>query len=213
MAELYNPDIHHPKYEKPAIVRDSREFWLKPPVQQAVFDTRNKTGVVLVVWNTKKETWDLSEDLKKRFIEQLKKQTKNQDILKAIKEWTLVVKNIPWKDKIALSLNWTNLDYIYNNNWTEYFDFKWRRDDLTRYSAFLGFSHWNFTEVTKWNWKYKIVVNGKELEVFSEESILEYYNWWKFMEKMINRMKYIQDNWESIENEKGKWKSWKELGL
>ena len=162
-------------YQKPAIKKTAESLWLaekpliSPEIWKVVIDTKTWVATIFLNWKTKEKTDKLNDTLKKDFIETLKQKTKNKDILDAIKNETLQIFNIPWKDKFAISLNGANLDYIFNKDWTEYFDYKWRRDDPIRYSAFRWIT-W-IEEKVIW-WINYIVVDWKNYKVFTPE----YYN-------------------------------------
>jgi hypothetical protein len=166
--------------------------------REIVYDAKKNVFSILELSETKRETDILREDFEQEFIKKLKEKTANQYILDAIEKWTFKVLEIPWKEKMALSLNWNNIDYIFNLDWTEFFDFKWRRDNPAKYSMFLGLSHWNFIEIEKWNWVYKLVTNWNELEPLSKKSITEYHKWSIYMNKTIKTLEWVYDNWDNL---------------
>ncbi len=200
------PDSYQNHIDRPAIIRTAENLWVWPQMWKVVYDTKNWVATIFVKWEAKKEASELSEDLKKWFIEKLKKQTKNQDILDAIKNWTLEIyktpsikwkelsfdvnwyaknKETPWVIRFAISLKWDNVDYIYNTDWTEYFDYKWRRDDPIRYSAFRWFT---WIEEKNINGVNYIIKDWKQYKVFSKE----YY------EVLLNEIWRISEFWKIL---------------
>lgn len=76
-------------------------------------------AIIFIKWEIKKETGELNETFKKEFIQKLKKlpDYNGSKVQEAIEKWTLKIFNISWKDNFAISLNGTNLDYIFNKDW------------------------------------------------------------------------------------------------
>lgn len=190
---------------------------LSQKIWGVVFDMNKNLITILespeVKQNPKREINELNNEIQEKHSDSLSKIQDNEHIKTAIENWTIKVFETPSSEVLAISV-WSNLDYLYYKDWTLLFSFKWKRDDpALSYPAFLWFSSRHFSEVDKWNWIYKIVVNWQELDPFSEDSINEYYKWWKFMEKMIKRMQYMHDNWDTIQKEEWEWKTWEDVWL
>jgi hypothetical protein len=115
------------------------------------------------------------------------------ELKKEIESNSIKVFDIPWRDMIALSLNGDNVDYIYNLDWSEYFDFKWRRDNPVRYGAFMWATG---IEEKIIDWENYIIVNGKEYKVFTKdyydiliETLDEFFEFWRFFKEVADEMK------------------------
>jgi len=140
-------------------------------------------------------SWELIWEKKEQFIQQLNK-SKNQDIQNSIESWTIKNFEIPWSEKVAISLNWNNIDYIYNLDWTEYFDFQWRRNDYMRYGIFKTTlqKKW-FEEKEEW-WKYFLYRNNKQISNFSEEYLTWYLETADFTKEIGQTLSDIADQME-----------------
>lgn len=204
-----SPELYHQVNHNETPSHYERRLDSFPAVSEktwkVIIDTENNVATILVSGETKKETNELNEDLKQSFIKKLKETTTNEDIKDAIEKQTLKVVEIPWKEKIAISLNWNNIDYIYSLNWTEYFDFKWRRDDMIRYSAYRWVIKRYYVENNE-NWTYYLSKWDKKLNSFSKEWLNEYL----WIAEHINWLnEWLEEVWEMdwnkvIEEEKNK---------
>ena len=117
------PDNYQNNIDKPAIIKSAESLWVWPKTWKVIIDTKTWIATILIKWETQKETKELNETLKKQFIEKLKL-IKNQEIKTAIENWTLKAIEIPWRERVAISLNWTNIDYILDINWEVIFNLK-----------------------------------------------------------------------------------------
>jgi len=175
MVEIINHnswnDIQN--YERPpAIIKTAESLWISPKTWNLVFDTKNWVATILIKGETKKETNELNENFKKEFIEVLKNKTKNQNILDSIEKWTLKIFNIPWKDKFAISLNGINVDYVFNKDWTQYFELFNRRQNNIKYAVFQWILKDLWLEEVLTNWIYILKKDWKKLNNFSNEYLL-----------------------------------------
>jgi len=137
--------------------------------------------------NTKQQKEALSEDFKQKFIKKLKEKTDNKLILEAIEKWTLKVFKTPLKkwykldfddkwyakqvetpsiQRFTISLQWDNLDFILNVDWSIYFNFTSKRENLNKKAAFNWFT---WIEEKNINWVNYIIKDWKKYEVFTKE--------------------------------------------
>jgi len=116
----------------------------------------------------------------------------HDSLRQAIEKQTMQLFDIPWENKIAISVYGNNLDFLYNSDWTEYFDFLWRRSDKIKYSAFMWIM---WIEETSVNWDLYIIAEGQEYKVLTEEyfkvmleKVQEFNEIWKFLYKVFLEM-------------------------
>lgn len=81
-------------------------------------------------------------------------------------------------ENCCFPLDSKNVDFIFNEDWTEYFDLKWRREDKDRYASFKGLT-W-IEEITEKNKSY-IVYEWNRYEVFSKD----------YFALLLRRIKFI----------------------
>ena len=163
-------------------------------IKGVIIDVKDKNITIITnpekyseLQNTKQQTDALSEDFKQEFIEKLKEKTDNKLILEAIEKWTLKVFETPlikwyklvfddkWYAKqvetpsiqrFTVSLQWDNLDFILNVDWSIYFNFTSKRENLNKKAAFNWFT---WIEEKNINWVNYIIKDWKEYEVFTKE--------------------------------------------
>ena len=179
MVEIINhnswTDIQN--YERPpAIIKTAESLWVSPKTWNLVFDTRNWVATILIKWETKKETGELNESLKKEFIQKLKQlpDYKWSKVQEAIEKWTIEIKKIPNRDIYAVYENkaW-NLVYLTELDWSRYtnIDYFRTREMLEDFfqAWYLRKWYWKIELDTKtWLWKlYK--KDWKEVPIFSDE--------------------------------------------
>lgn len=153
---------------------------------------------------------ELKELYKQKISETLSKIKDNKQIESAIETWTIKTFEIPWSEKIAISLNWNNIDYIYNLDWTEYFDFQWRRNDYMRYGIFKTTLQKKWFEEKEVWWKYFLYRNNKHISNFSEEYLTWYLETADFTKEIGQTLSDIatemerenKTSWELIWEEK-----------
>lgn len=178
-----------------------------PKIGNVIIDINNLVAKIIVPAEARQQSKELKKEIdysnkEITFLKKLYSTTNNSEIKLSIEHKTIKIYEIEWTDKIAISLDSKNVDYIFNNDWNLFFSFKWKRDDKKlAYPAFLGFSSWDFSEVDKWNGIYKIIINWNEVSPLSKEWINEYYKWAKFMDVNIKKLEFIRDNWDEIDKE------------
>ena len=157
-----------------AIIKTAESLWVSPKTWNLVFDTRNWVATILIKWETKKETGELNESLKKEFIQKLKQlpDYKWSKVQEAIEKWTIKVFIIPWKEKFAISLNWINIDYIFNKDWKQYFELINRRNNNIKYAIFQWILKDLWLEEVLVNWVYTLKKGWKKIDNFSNEHLL-----------------------------------------
>jgi len=170
------------------------------PVGTLVVETWGRIDYVLTAWGLIDERKELKEEinLEVKQKEILRKIYQNlwentPELKQSIESQTIKIFDVPWRDLVALSIDGKNVDYIYDRNWKEYFDFKWRRDDEMRYAAFK-WATW--IEEIIINWENYIIVDDKEYKVFTNEyfevltkKIEEFNEFWGFLKDVVSEMK------------------------
>lgn len=168
------PD-NYQNHEKPAIIKTAESLWVWPQTWKAIFDTKRWVGAILVAGETKKETGELNEVLKKEFIEKLKKLPDYQGskVQEAIEKWTIEIKKIPNRNWYAIyeSKTW-NLVYITRIDWSQYENVdKFRNKDLFWAMIIWWFvRQWLKIELDKQTWLWRLYKKDwKEVPIFSDE--------------------------------------------
>jgi hypothetical protein len=127
-----------------------------------------------ISWETKKETNELNEQLKKELIEKFKKLPDYEwsKVQEAIEKWTIEIKKIPWRDWYAIyeSKVW-NLVYIVKLDWTRYTNIDYFRD-RPWYEDWLKWWYlrqwYSKIELKDWLWKL-YNKEWKEIPIFSDK--------------------------------------------
>lgn len=123
--------------------------------------------------------------LKKDFINKLKETTSIQNIKEAIDKETIKVIQIYWKDKLALSLKWNDLDYIFDLDWKMFFNLsKFKNTEMVwdMININLKDKYW----ITIQNWDYTL--NWKKINIDNPillKWILEWVNIVLNLEKLL----------------------------
>jgi hypothetical protein len=132
------------------------------------------------------------------------------ELKKAIETQTVKIFEIPWKDLVALSLNWTNIDFLYHKDWEIWRDFYSKRQDIETYFDVITLSYikedlfidWELISlvsfIKKWGKKVpewtKVVIVSKEWEVlnpFSEEGLNKYVEWNEYLNNLSKTLEEI----------------------
>ena len=150
----------------------SKEIW------GVVIEVKNWVAKVLkkweISWETKKETSELNEQLKKELIEKFKLLPDYEwsKVQEAIEKWTIEIKKIPWRDWYAIyeskiwnlvylvrldSTRYLNVDYFRTKPWYE----DWLKTWYLR--------EW-YSKILYENWLWKLYdKKWKEIPMFSDE--------------------------------------------
>jgi len=110
----------------------------------------------------------------------------------AIEKQTMQLFDIPWKEEIAISVDWNNVDFIYKSDWEKYFDFMDRRMDVMRYSAYKWVISDTYKE-TESNWKYTLFKDWVEIETFSDKWLNSYFEISTHINWLVN---WLEEVWE-----------------
>jgi len=203
MADIIStsPDFNHYEASKPKIEAISTvPENLDNKTKNILIDTKNKTAVILVSAESRKQSKELKKEVEYSnkeitFLKKFYSTTNNDEIKSSIEHKTIKIYEIEWTDKIAISLDWKNVDYIYNSDWTEYFDLKWRREDDTRKKIF---------EKITWLEEVSInyILNIKETEnIYPPFS----YKYFEVLLKWIKKINLLNDSlqeaWELMKKE------------
>lgn len=132
------------------------------------------------------------------------------ELKKAIETQTVKIFEIPWKDLVALSLNWTNIDFLYHKDGEIGRDFYSKRQDIETYFNVITLSDiteelfidweliWVVDFIKKWGkevpeWTKIVIVSEdwKPLNPFSEEGLNKYVEWWEYMDYIADELKWI----------------------
>lgn len=186
MADIIStsPDFNHYEASKPKIeVVSTVPENLDNKTKNILINTSKNVATILVSVDAKSQTNELKKEIEysnseKTLLKKIYTNSNNDEIKSSIEHKTIKIYEIEWTDKIAISLDWKNVDYIYNSNWTEYFDLKWIRINTNRYSSFKWLSWINEFEE---NNKIYINYEWKKYNVFSKE----YFN------ILLDRIKFI----------------------
>lgn len=145
--------------------------------------------------------WEEKEQLYNKTSEILSKIKDNKDILSAIENWTIKTFEIPWSEKIAISLNWNNIDYVYNLDWTEYFDFQWRRSNWVRYSAYKWIMPDDYKE--NWeNWIFYLMKWNVKIDPFSQDWLSSYLSIAEYMKGLVSWLNKVwKMDWDQVTKE------------
>lgn len=200
MVEIINhnswTDIQN--YERPpAIIKTAESLWISPKTWNLVFDTRNWVATILIKWETKKETGELNESLKKEFIQKLKQlpDYKWSKVQEAIEKWTIEIKKIPNRNWYAIyeSKTWnlvyltkldgatyTNVDYFRQKEYYEDWLIAW----------YIRQWYWKI-ELNQKTWLWELYKkNWEKIHIFSDEYATATLN-------AINTMWEIDDFFEN----------------
>lgn len=134
---------------------------------------------------------------KKAFLQKLYLSLKDTQPLlkKAIENQTIQLFDIPERNLFALSLDWKNVDFLYEKSGKEYFDFYWSRSDIMRYSALMGISEEKFPEKQD-NWTFYLILEWKKIPNFSDTSLKEYSKWADYFKKITIKIRSVEKaNW------------------
>ena len=116
----------------------------------------------------------------------------NPELKKSIETQSVKIFEVPNRDLVALSIDWKNVDYLYDLEWKEYFDFRWRRNDEMRYAAYKWLLA-DWINEKEQNWIYYIEKNNKKLNSFSEEWLIEYSD---IAQHLINVTNWLEEVWK-----------------
>lgn len=209
------PDHDHSQIQPPAEVRSAESLgvltWPEIDSKNPVFILRKKVsssvgGIIhvadkgIVTKATAEKTGELRiEQEKREFLAKLIPTLKADSLIRqAIEKKTLQIHEVPGRNLYALSLDGRDVDMIFEKSGKEYFDFYWRRADMMRYAAFQGLSNDKFKEKVEWG-RYKIIKEGKTLDPFSSESLIEYERWANHINILIRKMEEIQNRWDEMD--------------
>lgn len=201
MVEIINhnswTDIQN--YERPpAIIKTAESLWVSPKTWNLVFDTRNWVATILIKGETKKETVELNESLKKEFIQKLKQLPNYQwsKVQEAIEKWTIEIKKIPNRDIYAIyeSKTW-NLIYLTLLNGEQYNNVHHFRDKDLLWDMIYW---WFIKQWYKWikldtkTWLRRLYKeNWKEVPIFSDE----------YATATLNAINYLRQSVRDFEEE------------
>ncbi len=159
-----------------AYVKTAESLWVCKETWKVVYDTKNCIATIFIKWKTKTETFQLSEDFRKAFIQKLKQLPDYNwsKVQEAIEKWTIEIKKIPNRKWYAIyeSKTW-NLVYITRLDGATYTNIdKYRtREMLSDFfeAWYLRKWYWKIELDPKtWLWKlYK--KDWKEVPIFSDE--------------------------------------------
>lgn len=201
MVEIINhnswTDIQN--YERPpAIIKTAESLWVSPKTWNLVFDTRNWVATILIKGETKKETVELNESLKKEFIQKLKQLPNYQwsKVQEAIEKWTIEIKKILNRDIYAIyeSKTW-NLIYLTLLNGEQYNNVHHFRDKDLLWDMIYW---WFIKQWYKWikldtkTWLRRLYKeNWKEVPIFSDE----------YATATLNAINYLRQSVRDFEEE------------
>lgn len=201
MVEIINhnswTDIQN--YERPpAIIKTAESLWVSPKTWNLVFDTKNWVATILIKGETKKETGELNESLKKELIQKLKQLPNYQwsKVQEAIEKWTIEIKKIPNRDIYAIyeSKTW-NLIYLTLLNWEQYNNVHHFRDKDLLWDMIYW---WFIKQWYKWikldtkTWLRRLYKEDwKEVPIFSDE----------YATATLNAINYLRQSVRDFEEE------------
>ncbi len=161
---------------------------------RVIIDTENNVATILVSGETKQETNELNEILNKTIIQKLVN-TNNQEIIASIENWSLKTIEIPWKERLAISLNWTDIDYISKYNWEIIFNlkkFKGTEMVWDMINVNLKDKYWVVFE----SWSY--YQEWKKISIYNE-TLLNWISEW--VDIVLNFEKLLKEELEKREKE------------
>ena len=192
-----SPELYHQVNHNETTSHYERRLDSFPSVSEktwrVIIDTENNVATILVSNETKKETNELNESLKQDFIKRLKTKTTREDVREAIERWNLKTIEIPWKERIALSLNWVDIDYISNLDWEIIFNLKKFKNTEMVWDMIninLKDKYWILFE----NWKY--FLNWKEISIYND-ILLNWISEW--VDIVLNIEKLLKEELEKRE--------------
>jgi len=139
----------------------------------------------------------------------------NPELKKAIENQSVKIFEVPWRDLVALSIDGKNVDFIYWTNGEIFRNYKIKRENLWDYLILLSMS--DIKEKLLIDWKLisledfikqghknipedtKIIIvseEWKELNTFSNESLTKYAEWWDYLDKMTETLKWVIEIWD-----------------
>lgn len=118
----------------------------------------------------------------------------NPELKSAIETQSVKVFEVPNRDLVAVSIDWKNVDYLYDLEGKEYFNFEWRRNNEIKYTLFLKNLEKIWFEETKNNWIYELVKNWTIIKQFSDESLNWYTEVAELTQKVIQALDYFIEN-------------------